>query len=56
MEQKKKEYKNSTPIMESAVTRSRDGKWVICKTTITTIRPAQYFERLLSQEELVEEA
>lgn len=55
MEQKKKEYKNSTPIMESTVTKSRDGKWLICKTTITTIRPTQYVEKLLAQEE-VEEA
>lgn len=36
------------PIIESFVTRSQDGKWVVHKTMITDIKPVSYFEKVLS--------
>ncbi len=36
------------PIIESFVTRSQDGKWVVHKTMITDIKPVSYFEKVMS--------
>lgn len=36
------------PIIESFVTRSQDGKWVVHKTMITDIKPVSYFEKVLN--------
>ncbi len=38
------------PILESSIRSSEDGKWVIFKTTITTIKPVTYVEKVLSPE------
>ncbi len=35
------------PIIESLVSKSEDGKWLIHKTTITDIKPVSYFEKVL---------
>ncbi len=47
--EKKIEQLSRQPIIESFVTRSQDGKWVVHKTTITDIKPVSYFEKVLGQ-------
>ncbi|MBI2449615.1 hypothetical protein HYV49_04940 [Candidatus Pacearchaeota archaeon] len=36
------------PIIESSISKSEDGKWVIHKTIITDIKPVSYFEKVLA--------
>ena len=36
------------PIIESSISKSEDGKWVIHKTIITDIKPISYFEKVLA--------
>lgn len=45
--QAKIEQLNKMPIVESHVMKSEDGKWVINKVTITSIKPTKYFEKML---------
>ena len=40
---------NKMPIIETAIGKSDDGKWVIHKTTITSIKPAKYYEKMLER-------
>ncbi len=47
---KKEEQLKQMPRIESGFTKSKDGKYIIHKTTITTIRPVQYFEKVLDNE------
>lgn len=42
---------NKQPIIESSSTVSKDGKWLIQKTTITDIKPVSYFEKVLASAE-----
>ena len=44
---KKLEQLKRMPIVESVVTKSEDGQWVLHKTIITDIRPVGYFEKVL---------
>jgi len=44
------EQLNKQPIIETTIIKSVDGKYVIHKTTITDIRPTQYFEKLVKRE------
>ena len=46
--EKNREKVENMPIIESAVYRSKDGKWIIHKTTITDIRAAKYYEKVLA--------
>ncbi|MEA2036948.1 MAG: hypothetical protein U9O94_05535 [Nanoarchaeota archaeon] len=41
------EQLNKMPIVESTVGKSDDGKWVIQKTTITSIKPTKYYQKML---------
>jgi len=41
------EQLNKMPIVESTVSKSDDGKWVIQKTVITSIKPIKYFQKML---------
>ena len=43
----KMEQLNRQPIIESNISKSEDGKWIIHKTTITDIKPITYFEKVL---------
>ena len=43
------EQLNKMPIIESQVSKSDDGKWIINKVIITTIKPVKYFEKVLEQ-------
>lgn len=38
---------NRQPIIETAVSLSEDGKWLIHKTIITDLKPVSYFEKVL---------
>jgi len=38
------------PNIETRVSKSKDGKWIINKTTITSIKPTQYFQAVISNE------
>jgi len=38
------------PIIETQISKSRDGRWVIHKTIITDIKPVTYFEQVLKSE------
>ena len=50
---KKEEQLRKMPLIESKVLKSKDGKYVIHRTMITTIRPVAYFEKVLENEGLV---
>ena len=39
---------NKQPIVESSVSKSEDGKWLIHKTVITDIKPVSYFEKVMA--------
>ena len=43
------------PIMESKIVRSKDGKYLLHKTTITTIRPMSYYEAVIANNVKVDE-
>ena len=47
----KKEFEKDKPILESTVRRSKDGRYVIFKTTITYIKPVRYVEKVLEPDE-----
>ena len=47
--EKRIEQLSRQPIIESFVTLSQDGKWVVHKTVITDIKPKSYFEKVLGQ-------
>ena len=42
------------PYVDARVSKSKDGKWIIHKTTITSIKPVQYFEAVLSNDGMEE--
>ena len=41
------EQLNKMPIVESSVMKSDDGKWIIHKTTITSIKATKYYQKML---------
>ena len=42
------EQLNRQPIVESAISKSEDGKWIVHKTTITDIKPVSYMEKVMN--------
>ena len=42
-----KDEKQQTPILETQVSKSKDGKYVIHRTVITDIKPIKYFEKVV---------
>ena len=44
-------FEQRHPILETNISKSKDGKWVIHKTTITDIKPAAYYEKIISRGE-----
>jgi len=44
---KKLEQLKKMPIVESVITKSEDGQWVIHKTVITDIKPVSYYEKVI---------
>ena len=47
LSQTKVEQLNRQPILETSVSKSEDGKWLIHKTIVTDIKPVSYFEKAL---------
>ena len=43
----KQQQLNRQPILETQISKSEDGKWIIHKTIITDIKPVSYFEKVL---------
>ena len=43
------EQLNKQPVVESVLSKSEDGKWLIHKTIITDIKPVSYFEKVLAK-------
>lgn len=43
------------PIIETRISRSKDGKYLLHRTVITTIRPISYYEAILADNLKVEE-
>lgn len=41
------EQLNKMPIVESSVSKSDDGKWIIHKTIITSIKSIKYYQKML---------
>ena len=41
------EQLNKMPIVESSVSKSDDGKWIIHRTTITAIKSINYYKKVL---------
>ena len=44
---KKLEQLNKMPIVETVITKSEDGQWVIHKTIITDIKSVSYYEKIV---------
>jgi len=49
---KKIEELNEQPAIETNMNLSKDGRWFIHRTTITTIKPRKYVNKVLRQEEV----
>ena len=45
--EKKLEQLKKMPVIETAVYKSKDGKFIVNKTTITDIKPVNYFQAVL---------
>lgn len=53
-----KKFVEARPILESWYSKSKDGKYLIHRVTITTIKPVKYIEKVLqgpSEESALEE-
>ncbi|MFW6378834.1 MAG: hypothetical protein ACOCZV_02325 [Nanoarchaeota archaeon] len=48
---KKEDQLKRMPNVESVFSKSKDGKYLIHRTIITTVRPVEYFEKILSESE-----
>ena len=42
---------NKGPILETTITKSKDGKYGIHKTIVTDIKPIKYYEKVLETNE-----
>lgn len=45
----KPEIRESKPILETHITKSKDGKYLIHKTVITDIKPVKYYEKVMEK-------
>ena len=45
---KKEEQLRQMPIIRSSLFKSKDGRFMVHKTTITTIKPTKYYEAVMS--------
>ena len=48
LSQTKIDQLNKQPVLETSVSKSEDGKWMIHKTIITDIKPVSYFAKALN--------
>lgn len=50
MEQKTQEQtEKGKPILETHISKSKDGKYIIHKTVITDIKPVTYYQKVLEE-------
>ncbi|MFP4656990.1 MAG: hypothetical protein ACLFNK_05435 [Candidatus Woesearchaeota archaeon] len=47
---KKLESLRKMPVIESKVRKSKDGSYIINQTTITSIKPVEYYQAVLDSE------
>ena len=47
---KKLEALKRMPVIETAVFKSKDGKYIVNKTTITDIKPVNYFKAVIDND------
>jgi len=47
LSEKRIEQLQKQPILETHISKSEDGKWVIHKTVITDIKPLSYIEKVM---------
>lgn len=52
---KKEDQLRQMPIIKTRVTKSKDGKYLIHKVEITTIRPMAYYDAIVNNNEQVSE-
>ena len=48
LSQKRLEQLQRAPIVETSMTKSQDGKWLIHRTSITDIKPVSYVDKVLA--------
>tara|TARA_Y100000310_G_C20569112_1_gene757076 strand:+ start:1110 stop:1256 length:147 start_codon:yes stop_codon:yes gene_type:complete len=41
------EENQNKPLLETHISKSKDGKYIIHKTVITDIKPVKYFEKVM---------
>ena len=42
------EYTNA-PVIETSIKKSRDGKWIVHKTIITSFKPTSYMNKVIGE-------
>lgn len=47
LSEKKLDQLKRQPLLETNVSKSADGKWIIFRTVITDIKPVAYYEKVL---------
>ena len=47
MENKTKEYEKNKPIVETQISKSKDGKYLLHVTKITDIKPIGYYTKVM---------
>ncbi|MFH1211733.1 MAG: hypothetical protein V1659_02270 [Candidatus Woesearchaeota archaeon] len=47
LSEKKLDELNKQPIIKTAVSKSKDGKWILHRTTIVDIKPMSYLDKVL---------
>ena len=52
---KKEEELRDMPIIKAQITKSKDGRFIIHRTTITHIKPVNYFKAVMEDSEPEEE-
>lgn len=45
---RREEILKAMPAIKNSVTRSKNGKFIIQRTTITTVKPVAYYEALIT--------
>ena len=53
---KKEEQLRRMPLIETRISKSKDGKYLIHKTIITTIRRTEYYAKVLETEGTIDES
>ena len=46
---KREEILKAMPTIKNSVTKSKNGKFIVQKTTITTVKPIAYYEAIMRE-------